>query len=83
MMNAITNRVHHSFTTKTTVLKQRLYSTYSRQMELKRYGSFTSGNTQTPNNVLLTPGTTHYRHKQYDMSKSNILVQQATGITHY
>jgi len=23
-----------------------------------------------------------YTHKQYDMSKSNILVQQATGVTH-
>ena len=32
-MNSITNRVHHSFTTTTTVLKQRLYSIYSRQME--------------------------------------------------
>jgi len=35
MMNSIANRVHHSFTTTTTVLKQRLYS--SRQMEHLSY----------------------------------------------
>jgi len=37
MTNSITNRVHHSFTTTTTVLKQRLYSIYSRQMEYVSY----------------------------------------------
>ena len=30
-----------------------------------------------------TPHSRDYTHKQYDTSKSNILVQQATGITHY
>jgi len=43
-----------------------------------RCGSFTSGNTQTPN-----ADSRDYAHKQYDMSKSNMLVQQATGISHY
>ena len=51
MMNSITNRVHRSFTTTTAVLKQRLYSIYSRKWNIwvMRCGSFPSGNTQTPN----------------------------------
>jgi len=43
-----------------------------------RCGSFTPGNMQTPN-----ADSRDYAHKQYDMSKSNMLVQQATGISHY
>ena len=47
----------------------------------KKKFSFRRVESATPQ--LLTPGTTHTNKlKQYDISKSNILVQQATGITH-
>jgi len=41
-------------------------------IRVMRCGSFTSGNTQTPN-LLLTSHSRDYTHKQYDMSKNNRL----------
>jgi len=56
---------------------------YSRQMEHLIYPLWQIHSRQYAHPQLLTPHCTDYTHKQHNMRKSNILVQEATAITHY